>query len=73
MSKYVKDAQPKVARHRHCSICHNPVTDMDREFCSQKCEDQHKKTERTRKYTTLLMILVFPAILLIMLLLQRPN
>jgi len=70
MSKFLKEAQPRVARHRHCSVCHNPVSEMEREFCSQKCEEQFRKTERTRKYTTFLMIVMLPIILLVMMLLR---
>jgi len=69
MSKFVKEAQPKVVKHRHCVVCHTPVLEMDKDYCSQKCQDQFKKAERSRKYTTLIMVLVFPTILLIMLLL----
>jgi len=43
---------------------------MEREFCSQKCEEQFRKTERTRKYTTFLMIVMLPIILLVMMLLR---
>jgi len=70
MSKFLKEAQPKVARHRHCNICHNPMSEMEKEFCSQKCEEQFRKSERTRKYTTFLMIFMFPVIILIMMLLR---
>jgi len=72
MSKFVKEAQPKVARHRHCAVCHNPIAEMDKEFCSEKCQGQHSKAERTRKYTTFLMVFLLPVILLIMMLL-RPG
>jgi len=72
MSKFMKEAQPKVVKHRHCVVCHTPVFEMDREFCGQKCQDEFKKTERSRKYTTLIMVLLFPIIILIMMLL-RPG
>jgi predicted nucleic acid-binding Zn ribbon protein len=72
MSKFMREAQPKVVKHRHCTMCHTPVLDMDKEFCSQKCQDEFKKIERNRKYTTFLMVLLFPTIILIMMLL-RPS
>jgi predicted nucleic acid-binding Zn ribbon protein len=70
MSKFVKEAQPKVAKHRHCTVCHTPILDLDRQFCSQKCEEQSAKTERNRKLTTFALILLFPVILFIMTLLR---
>lgn len=72
MSKFIKEAQPKVAKHRHCSVCHTPILEMEREFCSQKCEEQFRKSERSRKYMMFIMILLFPVILLVMTLL-RPG
>ncbi len=72
MSKFVKEAQTKIAKHRHCVVCQNPISEMEKEFCSQKCEESYKKRERTRKYTTLLMVLILPLMLLLMLLL-RPS
>ena len=45
---------------------------MEREFCSQKCEEQFRKAERSRKYMMFIMILLFPVILLVMTLL-RPG
>ena len=70
MSRFIKEAQTKVPKHRHCAICHSPVLDMDKEYCSQKCQDEAAKAERNRKITTLIMILVFPAILLVMMFLR---
>jgi len=72
MSKFMKEAQPKVVKHRHCTVCHTPVLEMDRNFCSQKCQDEFKKSERSRKYTMLMMVFLFPTILLILMLL-RPG
>jgi len=71
MSKYMKQAE-KVAtvKHRHCVICSTPIA-MDREFCSSMCEDQFKRSERKRKYTFIVVLLMFPVLFFLLTLFRK--
>ncbi len=71
MSKYMKQAEKvSIPKHRHCVVCSTPVA-IDREFCGEVCEDQFKRSERKRKYTFILVLLMFPALFLILTLFRR--
>ncbi len=72
MSKYLKkDESPhSIPKHRHCIICATPIS-FDKEFCGPNCEDQFKKAERKRKYTFIIILLMFPALFFILTLLRR--
>ena len=73
MSKYLKPEQQKsgISKHRHCVVCATPVP-MEKEFCGPNCEDQFKRAERKKKYTFILILLMFPVLFLILTLL-RPK
>ena len=74
MSKYLKPDQQKagISKHRHCVVCATPVP-MDKEFCGPNCEDQFKRAERKKKYTFILILLMFPVLFLVLTLLARPK
>ena len=72
MSKYLKPEQrATIPKHRHCVVCANPIT-MDREFCGPNCEDQFRRGERKKKYTFILILLMFPVVFLLLTVL-RPR
>ena len=71
MSKYMKQAEKvTVPKHRHCAVCSTPVG-MDREFCGSMCEDQFKRAERKRKYTFIVVLMMFPILFLVLTLLRK--
>jgi len=67
MSKYLKQAEKvSIPRHRHCVVCATPIA-LEREFCSQNCEDEFRRAERKRKYMMIVpLLLIFPFFLLIL-------
>ena len=71
MSKYMKPEQKtSIPKHRHCIICSTPIA-MDHEFCGPNCEDQFRRSERKRKYTFLIILLMFPVLFLVLALFRR--
>ena len=71
MSKYMKQAEKvAIAKHRHCVMCSTPIS-MDREFCGSMCEDQFKRSERKRKYTFMIVLLMFPVLFFLLVLLRK--
>ncbi|MEM3517038.1 MAG: DUF2116 family Zn-ribbon domain-containing protein [Candidatus Bathyarchaeia archaeon] len=68
MKKHSKEDY-SIFKHHHCQICEMPIP-MDKKFCSKKCEEEFKKIEKRRKYSTLLMLIMIPALLLIMALIE---
>jgi len=71
MSKYMKQAEKvATAKHRHCVVCSTPIP-IDREFCGPMCEDQFKRSERKRKYTFILVLLMFPILFLLLTLFRK--
>lgn len=69
MKKYQKENKYAfLLKHHHCPICESPIP-LDKKFCSKKCEEEFNKIEKRRKYSTLLMLLLIPALFLIMALL----
>ena len=68
MKRYSKEEKYSIFKHHHCQICEAPIP-MDKKFCSKKCEEEFKRIEKRRKYSTLLMFIMIPALLLIMTLL----
>jgi predicted nucleic acid-binding Zn ribbon protein len=66
MSKYIKqETKASVPKHRHCAVCATPIA-FEKEFCGPNCEDQFKRSERKRKYTFILILLMFPVIFLLL-------
>lgn len=67
MSKYLRPEQQKasIPRHKHCTVCATAIP-MEKEFCGPNCEDKFKRNERKRKYTFILILLMFPALFLIL-------
>jgi predicted nucleic acid-binding Zn ribbon protein len=71
MSKYMKQAEKvTIPKHRHCVVCSTPIS-IDREFCGPMCEDQFKRSERKRKYTFIIVLLMFPVLFFILAFLRR--
>jgi predicted nucleic acid-binding Zn ribbon protein len=71
MSKYMKQAEKvTIPKHRHCVMCSTPIS-VDREFCGQMCEDQFKRSERKRKYTFIIVLLMFPVLFFLLAFLRR--
>lgn len=71
MSKYIKqEVKATVPKHRHCVVCSTPIS-FDKEFCGPNCEDQFKRTERKRKYTFIVILLMFPVLFLVLTLFRR--
>jgi predicted nucleic acid-binding Zn ribbon protein len=73
MSKYLRPEQQKatVPKHKHCIVCATPIA-FEREFCGPNCEDQFRRSEKKRKYTQLIMMLMIP-LMVVILLLFRPR
>lgn len=72
MSKYMKpEVKSAVPKHRHCNVCATPIS-FDKEFCGPNCEDQFKRGERKRRYTFILILLMFPVVFLLLTVL-RPR
>jgi predicted nucleic acid-binding Zn ribbon protein len=72
MSKYMKqETKASIPKHRHCVVCATPIP-FDKEFCGPNCEDKFKRSERRRKYTFILILLMFP-VLFFFLTLFRPG
>ncbi|MEM2897106.1 MAG: DUF2116 family Zn-ribbon domain-containing protein [Candidatus Bathyarchaeia archaeon] len=70
MKKYSREEDKfAVFKHHHCQICEAPVP-MDKKFCSKKCEEEFERLEKRKKYSTLLMLIMIPALFLIMTLLS---
>jgi predicted nucleic acid-binding Zn ribbon protein len=66
MSKYFKkDEKTGIPKHRHCVVCATPIA-MDREFCGPNCEGQFKRAERKRKYTFIVILMMFPLLFLVL-------
>ncbi|MBS7656129.1 DUF2116 family Zn-ribbon domain-containing protein [Candidatus Bathyarchaeota archaeon] len=65
MSKKFK-IEEAIPKHKHCLICGISVA-FDKEFCSEKCEEQYSKMVKKRKYSLWIMMLIFPAMFLILL------
>jgi predicted nucleic acid-binding Zn ribbon protein len=71
MSKYLKaEQQHSIPKHRHCIVCSIPIP-VDREFCGTACEDKFKRSERKRKYTFIIILLMFPVLFFVLALLGR--
>lgn len=71
MSKYMKQAEKVgIPKHRHCVMCSTPIP-MDREFCGPMCEDKFKRSERKRKYTFIIILLMFPVLFFLLTLFHR--
>lgn len=71
MSKYLKkEDRPTIPKHRHCVVCATP-TQYEKEFCGPNCEAQFKRTERKRKYTFVVILLLFPVLFFVMTLFGR--
>ncbi|MGA2971351.1 MAG: DUF2116 family Zn-ribbon domain-containing protein [Candidatus Bathyarchaeia archaeon] len=71
MSKYMKQAEKvAIAKHKHCVMCSTPIP-MDRDFCGPMCEDEHKRAERKRKYTFIVVLLMFPVLFFLLTLFRR--
>jgi|YelNatPaOPRAMG01_1025707.scaffolds.fasta_scaffold53080_2 predicted nucleic acid-binding Zn ribbon protein len=68
MSKKFK-IEESIPKHKHCIICGAAIS-VDKEFCSEKCEEQYNKMVKRRKYSLWIMMLIFPAMFLILLLLS---
>ncbi len=67
MSKYQREEPGALRKHKHCPICGTPI-EMNKEFCSDKCRLQGRKTARSRTRTFLLItvaIIVFYVIFII--------
>ncbi|MBS7657641.1 MAG: DUF2116 family Zn-ribbon domain-containing protein [Candidatus Bathyarchaeia archaeon] len=60
--------EESIPKHKHCLICGVSVS-VDKEFCSDKCEEQYNKMVKRRKYSLWIM-LIFPAFFFILLLLS---
>jgi len=67
--KKFKIEEAPIPKHKHCMICGVSIP-IDKEFCSEKCEEQYNKMVKKRKYSLWIMMLIFPAMLLILLLLS---
>jgi predicted nucleic acid-binding Zn ribbon protein len=65
MSKKFKMEEP-IPKHKHCLICGVSIP-FDKEFCSEKCEEQYNKMVRKRKYSLWIIMLIFPIMFLILL------
>ena len=66
MSKYLKTEQRStIPKHRHCVVCATPIS-YDKEFCGPNCEDRFKRAERKKKYTFILILLMFPVLFLVL-------
>ncbi|MGA8858139.1 MAG: DUF2116 family Zn-ribbon domain-containing protein [Candidatus Bathyarchaeia archaeon] len=71
MSKYMKQAEKvTIPKHRHCGVCSTPI-EMDREFCGPMCEDQFKRSERKRKYTFIIVLMMFPILFFVLTLFRK--
>ncbi|HKM50113.1 MAG TPA: DUF2116 family Zn-ribbon domain-containing protein [Candidatus Bathyarchaeia archaeon] len=71
MSKYIKTEQKTaVPKHKHCVVCSTPIA-MDRVYCGPICEDEFRKSERKRKYTFIIILLMFPILFFILTLFRR--
>ncbi|HID17417.1 TPA: DUF2116 family Zn-ribbon domain-containing protein [Candidatus Bathyarchaeota archaeon] len=52
-------------KHKHCAVCGISIP-ANREFCSEKCSEDYDKALKKRKYSMWIMMLVFPASLLLL-------
>jgi len=66
MAKIRKEDMPVVFRHRHCIWCSAPVLDMEKEFCSAKCEAEYRRQLRRRNWLYFAMMLSFPIMVLLL-------
>lgn len=67
MSKYRREDRDVLVKHRHCTICSTPVA-FEKMFCSPRCEGEHARMMRKRKYSMLVTTLVFPLVFVIFML-----
>ena len=49
------DIPKDVPSHKHCVICGKSIS-IDKEFCSQKCEEDYSRIVKRRKRSNYLMI-----------------
>jgi predicted nucleic acid-binding Zn ribbon protein len=59
-----------IPKHKHCGVCSTPIG-MDRDFCGQICEDQFKRSERKRKYTFIVVLMMFPILFFVLTLFHK--
>jgi predicted nucleic acid-binding Zn ribbon protein len=50
VSKYRRDEPGQLVKHKHCPACGTPI-DMNKEFCSEKCQAQNRKSSRAKNRT----------------------
>ncbi len=53
MSKYRREEPTTTTKHKHCPVCGTPI-DMGKEFCSDKCKGENRRTGRARTRNFLL-------------------
>lgn len=66
--KLKKELVETIPKHKHCAVCGISIP-ANREFCSEKCSNEYERTLKKRKYSIWIMMLIFPATLLLLMLL----
>jgi len=59
------DIPKEIPEHKHCMICGKSIS-MEREFCSEDCQEQYNSIMKKRKRSNYIMIIVMVVLLAVL-------
>jgi len=60
------DIPKDIPEHKHCAICGKSIS-VDKEFCSEKCQEDYNNIMKKRKRSNYIMIIVMIVLMAVLL------